>query len=117
MQPVCIRTLASLVTIVDVHHLDEGGAVDGLSPILHNRQVHGGVRLLELLLGVLALQHVHFDVVVVEVADLAVKGEGAGVRVQKEADHVDFIQAAARNNSRSNVSLVLAQCVSHLFLL
>ena len=102
-----------LVTVGDVHELNQCAAIDALDTILNDRHVHGGMSGLELFCGVLALQHIHFDVVVVEVRDFTVELQGSTVRVQTEADDIDLIRLNSSNEPRSNVSLVFAQRGAH----
>ena len=110
-----VEVQRGLVPVAHVHHLNEGRPVHGLSPVLQDRHVHRGVRLLEVLGPVLALQHVDLDVFVVEAGDLAVQQQGATVSVQGEPNNVDFVRLNTFDDTRSRVSLVLAESSSHYY--
>ena len=74
-----------------MHHLDECAAIYALDIILQDRQVHGGVHLPKLSSGMLAFQHVHLNVLVVQMAYLAEQLEGTAIGVEKEAEDIYFV--------------------------
>ena len=103
-----------LVSITYVHHLNQTGAIDGLRAILKDRHGHRGVSLAEFLSLMFTSQHVYLYVIEVEPRNLAVEEEGTAVSIKRKADNINLLGLNSFNNARSNVSLILAQCASHL---
>ena len=103
-----VSVISGLISVRNVHHLNQSASIDTLVAVLKDWHVHGRVRLFEIFSHVLAPQHVDFDVLVVQSRDLAVELQGAAVGIQLEANNVYFVKFYPRDYSRSSVSLVLA---------
>jgi len=108
-----IRVERGLVPVAEVHHLDEGRAVDRVRAVLEDGHVHAWVRSDELLCLVLALEHVNLDVLKLDLTDQAVELEGAAVSVEREANYVDLVLLDTFDVPWSSVNLLLAQVCSH----
>ena len=61
-----------LVFVAHMHHLDESGAVHGVTAILDDRHMHRRVGFFELFSLVIALKHVNLYVLMVQSGNLTV---------------------------------------------